>query len=174
MQIRVIYLPYRNLAAANFTEDSHHPMICEIQKLLYNHGLYHSDFHGFYDANTVDAVSNFQEINGLAVTGEINPITYCRLHKTTTKEITPVVKPLRNQFLSRANILIAKSSRQLTLFEGNSPLHQYPVAIGKPATPTPEGNYLIASKIINPGGVLGSRWMGLNFDAYGIHGTTTP
>ena len=48
------------------------------------------------------------------------------------------------------------------------------MAIGKPSTPTPEGNFVIANKIFNPGGVLGSRWMGLNFGSYGIHGTDAP
>ena len=75
---------------------------------------------------------------------------------------------------TRPSIMIAKSNRQLTLFAGSSPLRQYPVAIGKPSTPTPSGNYAIATKILKPGGVLGTRWMGLNYDAYGIHGTNSP
>jgi len=71
-------------------------------------------------------------------------------------------------------ILITKGSRQLTLFNGNDPIHQYPIAIGKSGTPTPLGNYAIATKIMNPGGVLGTRWLGLNYDSYGIHGTNQP
>jgi lipoprotein-anchoring transpeptidase ErfK/SrfK len=91
-------------------------------------------------------------------------------------EIEPVE---RKQDTNRAGlqqpaILIAKSRRTLTLFNGNSPVRNYPVALGKPATPTPLGNFAIATKIPQPGGVLGSRWMGLNFDAYGIHGTNRP
>lgn len=77
-------------------------------------------------------------------------------------------------YLPRANILIKKSSRLLTLFDGNTAVRNYSIAIGKPATPTPEGNYAIAAKIMNPGGVLGTRWMGLNYDTYGIHGTNAP
>jgi hypothetical protein len=76
--------------------------------------------------------------------------------------------------LKRGNILIVKSECQLTLFDGNKPVRQFPVAIGKPATPTPAGKFSIAAKITNPGGALGTRWMGLNFDAYGIHGTNKP
>jgi lipoprotein-anchoring transpeptidase ErfK/SrfK len=71
-------------------------------------------------------------------------------------------------------ITITKSTRQLTLTQGNSPLREYPVAIGKPATPTPEGNFAVAVKVLSPGGVLGSRWLGLNFGSYGIHGTNAP
>ncbi|MBP2643924.1 MAG: ErfK/YbiS/YcfS/YnhG family protein [Firmicutes bacterium] len=174
MRVRIIYLPQHQLFDTYFTEDDHHPLISEIQKLLTKHGVYQSDTHGFYDANTAEAISSFQETNQLAVTGDVSPITYCRLHNAATTGIIPVSKPKRSQGLARANVLISKSQRHLTLFDGNSPLRQYPIAIGKPSTPTPEGNYLIASKIINPGGILGSRWMGLNFDAYGIHGTSIP
>jgi lipoprotein-anchoring transpeptidase ErfK/SrfK len=102
-------------------------------------------------------------------------ITYCHNQPAAAKEITPVPNTARvNTMLPRANMLLVKSQRQLTLFDGNSPVRQYPVAIGKPSTPTPIGNYAIAVKIVNPGGVLGTRWMGLNYDAYGVHGTNSP
>ncbi|MBP2629686.1 MAG: L,D-transpeptidase catalytic domain [Firmicutes bacterium] len=76
--------------------------------------------------------------------------------------------------LNNAKITIVKASRLLTILDEDTPIHQYPIAIGKPSTPTPVGNYVIATKIINPGGILGSRWLGLNYDAYGIHGTNRP
>ena len=76
--------------------------------------------------------------------------------------------------LQQPAILIVKARRSLTVLNGNSPIKTYPVALGKPATPPPLGNYAIATKILNPGGVLGTRSMGLNFDAYGIHGTNRP
>lgn len=54
-------------------------------------------------------------------------------------------------------------------------LHSYPIGIGKPLNPTPEGKFSIAVKILNPGGILGTRWMGLDFDPnYGIQGTNAP
>lgn len=102
-------------------------------------------------------------------------IVHCHSLPAETMEVTPVPSTARNSHvLPRANILLVKSQRQLTLFDGNSPLRQYPVAIGKPSTPTPTGNYAIATKIVNPGGVLGTRWMGLNYGAYGVHGTNSP
>lgn len=104
-----------------------------------------------------------------------NYISYCHSQPANVTEISPVPLVGRASFtLPRANILLIKSQRQLTLFDGNSPIRQYPVAIGKPSTPTPAGNFAIATKIMNPGGVLGTRWMGLNFDAYGVHGTNSP
>lgn len=76
--------------------------------------------------------------------------------------------------LNNVKISIVKASRLLTILEEDTPIYQYPIAIGKPSTPTPVGNYVIATKITNPGGILGSRWLGLNYDAYGIHGTNRP
>lgn len=90
-------------------------------------------------------------------------------------EIQPRQHPENStRALARANILIIKAQRQLTLFDGNTPLRQYPLGIGKPATPTPAGNFAIAVKVKNPGGALGSRWLGLNYDSIGIHGTNQP
>ncbi|WP_021168515.1 Putative L,D-transpeptidase YkuD [Sporomusa ovata DSM 2662] len=103
-----------------------------------------------------------------------NYISYCQNLTATTEEVLPVSPIRASHILPRANILLVKSQRQITLFDGNNPVRQYPVAIGKPSTPTPTGNFAIATKITNPGGVLGTRWMGLNYDAYGLHGTNAP
>lgn len=75
---------------------------------------------------------------------------------------------------TQLKISIVKSARTLTLLQNDAPARSYPVAIGKPSTPTPVGNYVVASKILHPGGILGTRWLGLNYDAYGIHGTSRP
>ena len=70
------------------------------------------------------------------------------------------------------------SLRRLQLFRGAELINTYPVAIGKPSTPTPTGSYHITRKIVNPGGVLGTRWMELSIPSsggrYGIHGTSQP
>lgn len=67
-------------------------------------------------------------------------------------------------------------TRKLRHYEGDRLLREYPVAVGKPSTPTPPGQYKIKNKIVNPGGVLGTRWMGLSIPGgnYGIHGTNNP
>lgn len=75
-----------------------------------------------------------------------------------------------------SHILINLASRRLSFFEGSRPVKTYPVGVGKPSTPTPTGNYSVIEKIINPGGALGTRWMGLSIPGgrYGIHGTNNP
>ncbi|AVX20095.1 MAG: L,D-transpeptidase [Bacillota bacterium] len=74
-------------------------------------------------------------------------------------------------------IYISLSVRKLYLLQNGKPLAIYPIAIGKPQTPTPQGNFRILEKIINPGGILGSRWLTFHFvprGKYGIHGTNNP
>lgn len=174
MQVRLIYPP-RSLKETTLLEGTEHPVITEIQQALAAIGLYHSSLSGVLDTQTSEAIASFQESQQLAVTGTLTPITYSRLQKAATEEITPIKKEIRaSAFLQGANILITKSSRQLTLFSGNTPYRHFPVAIGKPSTPTPVGNFAIATKVLYPGGVLGACWMGLSLDSYGIHGTNAP
>ena len=174
MKIRLFYLPHP-LSTIMIKDDTEHPLVGEIQKQLATYHLYHGPITNKYDGITNQAITLFQEEQHLPVTGLIDGLTYCRLHPSTSQEISPTNCAKRVDLtLPRANILIAASSRQLTLFNGNDPIRQYSVGIGKSATPTPLGDYAIATKVMNPGGALGTRWMGLNYDSYGIHGTNQP
>jgi peptidoglycan hydrolase-like protein with peptidoglycan-binding domain len=152
----------------------HHILLEEIQELLQSKKIYQGQINGLYDEATAAAITLFQEQDGLK-TGGVTALTLCRLLTAATQSIASEPATVRTrQSQANAHVLIQKGTRQLTIFNGNSPLRNYPVAIGKPSTPTPVGNYAIASKVLNPGGMLGSRWMGLNYDTYGIHGTSKP
>ncbi|MDD2202394.1 MAG: peptidoglycan-binding protein [Firmicutes bacterium] len=72
-------------------------------------------------------------------------------------------------------LLIDTSNLTITLLEDGLPLKQYRVGIGKPATPTPVGQFKVVDKAAWAGG-FGTRWMGLNvpWGKYGIHGTNKP
>jgi lipoprotein-anchoring transpeptidase ErfK/SrfK len=41
-------------------------------------------------------------------------------------------------------------------------------------TRTPNGEFTIINKQVNPGGPFGALWMGLSKPHYGIHGTNDP
>jgi len=87
----------------------------------------------------------------------------------------------------KMSIVIDKSMNILTLKSQDKIVKTYRVATGVNNC-TPIGNFKIINKIINPpwyttGGVippdnpkniLGSRWLGLSVQGYGIHGTTEP
>ena len=93
-------------------------------------------------------------------------------------------------------VVIRRGSKRLTLFRGSGPgpmrsVASFPIATGMAAYPTPLGNFRIVTKQRNPwwyppsagwaagakpippgpGNPLGTRWMGLNVGAVGIHGT---
>lgn len=78
------------------------------------------------------------------------------------------------QVNSRYSIQIQTKNNTLTLYKGSDVYETYKVALGKPSTPTPKGNFYIINIAINPGGPFGARWLGLNAPHYGIHGTNNP
>ncbi|WP_051688184.1 L,D-transpeptidase family protein [Desulfofalx alkaliphila] len=85
-------------------------------------------------------------------------------------------------------IVINKGTNQLAFYQNNELVRVFPVATGKSPSLTPEGNFYITNKIINPpyyklnipGGSphnpLGTRWLGISAPGgpYGIHGNNNP
>ena len=84
-------------------------------------------------------------------------------------------------------IVISIPDRKLVLMEDGVAKRVYPVAVGKPSTPSPVGHFTIARRVSNPtyshngkvvapgpSNPVGSRWMGLSTKGYGIHGTNEP
>jgi len=78
---------------------------------------------------------------------------------------------------------------EVALFQGEELIRVFPVAVGRPTSPSPTGVLRIVSKIrfptwmpldgspaVPPGpqNPLGSRWMGLSEPHYGLHSTNAP
>lgn len=74
-------------------------------------------------------------------------------------------------------ILIEVDRKRLTLIDMKNEdiLKTYPIATGKPSSPTPLGTFLITEKA-QWGEGFGTRWIGLDvaWGKYGIHGTNQP
>lgn len=71
------------------------------------------------------------------------------------------------------SILIDTNLHTLYLYSDDELYKSYPVAVGKPSTPSPKGKFKVLRKSKNPGGPYGARW--INFKPhYGIHGTNRP
>ncbi len=66
------------------------------------------------------------------------------------------------------------SAKTLSVYRNGNIIKEYPVAIGKPETPTPQGVFTVINKQLDPGGPYGTRWLGLSKKGYGIHGTNNP
>lgn len=76
----------------------------------------------------------------------------------------------------------------MTVYSNEIEWGRFPVAVGKIATPTPEGRFTIVNKVINPtwsppnrppvppgpNNPLGRYWLGLSLKSYGIHGNNRP
>lgn len=83
--------------------------------------------------------------------------------------------PLLARAESPYRIVINVVERRLYLYRGDVLVHAYPVAVGRPATPTPRGEFVITQKAVWGDG-FGTRWMRFSapWGIYGIHGTNKP
>ena len=71
-------------------------------------------------------------------------------------------------------IVIHLKSKMLYLYRNNKLYKKYSVAIGKPPTPTPKGNFTVINREEKPGVVYGDMWIGISAPHIGIHGTDEP
>jgi lipoprotein-anchoring transpeptidase ErfK/SrfK len=84
-------------------------------------------------------------------------------------------------------LVISIPDRKIALLEDGRIVKIYGIAVGKRSTPSPSGNFHIASRVVKPTWIqpgkvvgpgpanpLGTRWMGLGYKGYGIHGTNRP
>lgn len=142
------------------------PDVKAVQQTLTKLGYYKGTVDGIYGASTAEAVKNFQSNIGLRPDGIVGPDTWNSLGLSAG----PVS-------INRAyRITVDTQTLKLTLSKNGGVQAVYPVAVGKPNTPTPLGDWIINEKQVNPGGPFGARWMRLNvpWGGYGIHGTDNP
>jgi lipoprotein-anchoring transpeptidase ErfK/SrfK len=84
-------------------------------------------------------------------------------------------------------LVISIPDRKIALLEDGRVVKVYGIAVGKNSTPSPNGKFNIASRVVKPtwyqpgkvvgpgpANPLGTRWMGLGYKGYGIHGTNRP
>lgn len=84
-------------------------------------------------------------------------------------------------------VIISIPDRKLVVMEKGAVIRVFSIAVGARVSPSPIGTFTIASRLTSPtyyhAGVvippgkdnpLGPRWVGLNKQGYGIHGTNAP
>src|SRR5215212_3623978 len=84
-------------------------------------------------------------------------------------------------------IVVSIPDRKLAVIENGEVVTVFPVAVGKPSTPSPAGTFTIVNRVSNPtyyksgkavapgvANPVGTRWIGLSEKGYGIHGTSNP
>lgn len=146
--------------------------VAALQKHLVHQGYMDKDqVTSRFDKTTLAAVKTFQEEHHIKADGVVGP--------SSIDLLSP-------------HIVVNLSRFQLVLVEGDDVIKRYTIACGMPDHPTPTGEFRVAEMIANPpwippkgslwarelktippgpGNPLGTRWIGLNSDVVGIHGT---
>lgn len=108
--------------------------------------------------------------------------------ETAAKDTEAVKKAPEKPRFEDKRIEINLASCLLTLYQGDVGIRMYPIAPGKPSSPTPVGRRTVVDMEVNPTWVdpdtgtsipsgpdcpLGYRWIGIGGN-YGIHGTNVP
>lgn len=148
------------------------PDVRLVKTILKDLGFLHGRVNDIYSTNTARAVINWQEKIGVYADGIVGPDAWMRLLKMGS----PAVQETAVEAERYPNITIDLHSRRLHFHTDPTHRKVYPVAIGKPSTPSPPGHWVIVQKTVNPGGPFGVRWMRLSvpWGGYGIHGTNNP
>ena len=144
------------------------PDVLEIQTLMAAHGLDPGPLDGIFGPLTEQAVRQLQKTHGLKDDGLAGLDTWRALTRGYDYDLAAAAAVL-------PKIHVHVDTRLLTM-TGNGTITAYPVAVGKPSTPTPVGEWKVVFKSMNPGGPFGVRWMRLSvpWGGYGIHGTNNP
>ena len=147
---------------------------------------------GIYDERTREAVRRFQAEQGLVPDGVVGPRTWEALAKAYEQEVAGLAAMQRTPPGSATGarrlpshperqpggywIVVDTTVMELTLYRGDQVVHRWPVAVGKPSTVTPVGEWRVVRKDRDWGGGFGTRWLGLDvpWGMYGIHGTNKP
>jgi len=143
----------------------------DLQVYLADKGFYRGALDGVYGRDTADAVRMLQRWLRVPVTGVYDLQTWVEIEGGTPAARAAVPPPEGSVHL-RINI----DQCRLTIYSDGAVHKSYVVAIGKSETPSPVGEFKVLWKSSGIGGVLGSRWIGLNvpWGMYGIHGTNRP
>ncbi|WP_028592855.1 L,D-transpeptidase family protein [Paenibacillus massiliensis] len=96
------------------------------------------------------------------------------IHVLTAMDPIPAAEPF--QAYQNTYIEVDPIQHRLRLYADDQLMKTFPIALGKPNTPSPVGEYMVINKYKNWGKGFGTRWIGLNvpWGIYGIHGTNRP
>ena len=99
------------------------------------------------------------------------------------------VLPQKFEDMPGLKIIINIPGYRLYLYKDNVLIREYPIAVGKTVSPTFLGECMVVRKVENPtwyppdgrkpvppgpANPIGSRWLGLSYNGYGIHGNNDP
>ena len=167
--------------------------VLELQLGLRLLALFPHPLDGRYDPVTREAVAEFQRRVGLVPDGVAGPRTWEALARAFERERPELLDSHRAALQQEPGwsrplpahpdvrpgaywIVVDTQNLRLTLLRDGQVAERWPVAVGKPSTPTPVGEWRVIHKSRDWGGGFGTRWLGLDvpWGIYGIHGTNKP
>jgi len=153
--------------------------VSELQSTLLQLGYYDGPVDGVFGEATARAVVELRKNCGLSPVPRADAAFWRALESEWwSRKGGAGTDPLADDGPPEGEILIVINleERRLTVFVGGLPYRSYPVAVGKPSTPSQPGRWTCVQKAVNVGGPFGSRWMRLStpWGIYGIHGTNNP
>jgi len=148
------------------------PDILEVQEKLTEQGFHPGALDGIFGLATDKALRQFQKSHGLKADGVAGPNTWKELNMSSPSYEQQTKLSIQSNG-PRIHVHVDTRILNMTL---NGTITTYPVAIGRPSTPTPVGEWTVVAKAVDPGGPFGVRWMRLScpWGSYGIHGTNNP
>lgn len=167
-------------------------LVYELQLGLRLLSLFPHPLDGRYDERTRQAVQRFQSMEGLEADGVAGPRTWAALARRFEQQLAEAIRaqrveagaepafeapPLHPDVQPGGYWIVVDTRRlRLVLYRDGQVVHRWPVAVGKPGTPTPVGEWRVVHKSRDWGGGFGTRWLGLDvpWGIYGIHGTNKP
>ncbi len=152
--------------------------VTEVQEALRRQGIYEGEVDGVFGEATAAAVKVFRLKHGLAGIPRVDNAFWRALgderpalggQDTTVAATATPAPPPGADLLIQINI----EAMRLTLYVDGYPYKSYPVAVGRPSSPSAVGQWRIRNKSVNVGTPFGTRWMGLSvpWGTYGVHGT---
>ena len=144
----------------------------ELQLRLRELGFYAGEADGIYDELTAQGVREAQRSLELEPTGEAEisfwPLLYQAAEHTQGVNTQPPTGEVHIEIYLHKLILV--------VFSDGEEYASFPIASGRPATPSPMGEWRVTDKNYRPNDAFGTRWMRLSvpWGGYGVHGTNAP
>lgn len=148
------------------------PDVLELQERLRDLGLYAGPVDGVYAGETVAAVRALQQRGSIPSTGEVDDRTWRLMAGPLHLAASEGGPPPQGQLSLEVDL----ERQTLTVLVDGRPFRRFPVAVGRPWSPSPPGEWRIVEKAHESGGAFGTRWLGLDvpWGNYGLHGTNRP
>lgn len=148
------------------------PDVEELQGRLRELGYFGGEVHGVYDEATAAGVRAAQQALELEPTGVADISFWPLLYHAEAKTQGVITEPPTGE----VHIEIYLDQLKLVVFAAGIEYASFPIASGRPSTPSPMGEWRVTAKSYRPNDAFGTRWLRLSvpWGGYGVHGTNAP